>query len=212
MTETIMDSTDSAQEMPQTGPQIDPNQLIAICKTLYRHCATDLEVDSTTDMMAISMERFVGWCVDNDQPMKDADEYTRRLGLRPDCCKTIDEIFRGSPWQCAAILTPIWFTVALQHRPPIENAVAFVHVAFTVGFRDEKVTQLQAAKEMAPGTPNTDGFLVAFMNSQATTMLQQIAHMGLDRLHDEFGQQVSERSQDIDRKEVPQPPPGIIGQ
>lgn len=198
---------------PPPGPDmstLDSNQLIAVCKRLYRECAVDLNVDAE-QLTQISMGDFVRWCVEHNQPLKDEEEMVKRLGLRPDCCKVIDELFRGDPWRCASLLMPIWFIVVLQHRPPIQNAIGFVHVALTVGFRDQRVVQLAGAKEMAPGISNTDGFLISFMQSQVNTMLQQFAHIGFDEMHDKYSQTPAERPEDVIRHEIPQPPPKSIG-
>ncbi|GAF93057.1 unnamed protein product, partial [marine sediment metagenome] len=100
-------------------PSLDSNQLISVCKALYRECVTALGTN-TDEISKISMETFVNWCVENNLPMTEEAEMTRLLNLTPDCCKAIDAIFRGSPWQCAAILYPVWFAVVLQHRPPLE--------------------------------------------------------------------------------------------
>lgn len=190
--------------------EFDSNELIAVCKYLYRQCAIDLDVDAE-ELNKITMERFVNWCLDRKVFERDRDELTARLNLRPRAWDSIHELFQGSPWACASVLYPIWLTVALQHRPPLRNGIGFVHVAVTVGYRDQRVGQIAGATEFAPGMAQTDGFLAALISSQLTTIVQQLAHFGFDRIHDEFAGDSSEQQADTRMRPVPPAPSGHIG-
>jgi hypothetical protein len=182
-----------------------------VCKHLYRQCAAAKEVDAS-EIVEITMKDFVSWCVENNQPAKDAELFITRLGVRRIGVEAIDSIFNGCPWRCASILFPVWYVVVLSHRPPHTNSIHFVHTAFTIGYRDGKVAQLQAAKEVAPGTATTDGFMMAFINDQTRHMIQQLCHMGLDKLHDDWAVTPAEaQAQLAPKQEFPQPPPRNIG-
>jgi hypothetical protein len=191
--------------------QLDSNELITVGKHLYRLCALDKGVDAV-EITKISMKDFVTWCVEHNEPHASKEMFVNKLGVRPIAIEAIDSVFNGCPWQCASILFPVWYVIVLSHRPPLTNALHFVHVAITAGYRDGKVAQMQGVKEMAPGMVNTDGFLCAFISDQTRHMLQQMCHLGFDKLHDDYAVHPAESQASLTpRQEMPQPPPRNIG-
>ena len=186
--------TPHGDEQPAAGdgPQLDSNQLIAVCKYYYNRCAEDLGLD-VTDLTAIDMRTFVGWCAGKDLPRAEADEMDLRLRVPKEQCDLITGVFQGDPWQCAAILYPIWYIVRLNHRPPHRNELAWIHVAITVGFRDGKNALIAGGKQYEEKMATTDGFQLSLMQDMINNSLAQIAEIGLDEMHDQHALMPGER-------------------
>lgn len=199
------------EKQEKAMPEINENELISLCRMMYRECAVDLEVDYTENPYKISMETFVGWCNERNLPRENAETYRNRGNVRDSAIDAVETLFTGSPWKCVAVLYPIWPLVVLSGRPPINNSMHFLHVALTIGFRDRKVVQIQCATPIEPGKPFTDGFVAALLQDQLRQLINNIVHHGVDKLHDEYSQLPAERPEDVQHQDIPKPPPGILG-
>lgn len=195
-----------------TEVDITHEELSVILKYLFRLWSIDEDVSIEGGLYACKMNAFVEYCNRKSLPATAMAELVTRMGVRKQAVTSIAKVFTGSVWECAAILMPMWPLLVLQHRPPHRNAVKFIHVAFTVGYYDERVVQLQAPYQLTPGSPLGDGFLVGIMSDMSRQMVNTLAEHGMDKLHDKYSQAVADQ---LDEKkppvDIPPPPPGQLG-
>lgn len=195
-----------------TEVDITHKELQAILKHLFRQWSLEEDVSIEDGLYACKMNAFVDWCNQKDLPARQSEELAVRLGVRREAIKAISEVFQGDVWNCAAILIPLWPLLVLQHRPPHQNAVKFIHVAFTTGYYDEQVLQLQGSYQLEHGAPLGDGFLVGLMSDMSRQMINTYAEQGMDKLHDGYAQPVADTVEERKpAREVPPPPPGQLG-
>lgn len=207
MSDNLIDAIGAEPDQPFI-PEND--ELVAICKKLYRDCAAAKEVEDADDLFRIPMQEFVEWCNANDQPKQSRDQMVAHLNVRGKAVDFVAEVFQD-PWRAMNQLLPFWCWIILQSRPPIRNSIGFLHIAITVGFRDGKVLQQVVPTPVAPGKAFSDGYLCALMTDQTNQLINTFAVHGFDKLYTEHAQYVGDEPGTVAQKPVPPVPPGRAG-
>ena len=166
-----------------------------MCSTWCIICIDDLGVDQS-DIMALSMKIFVSWCNEKDFPRRCDTLISTALKdegveLSEDACESVAQLF-SDPWMAAAILTPIWPAIILQHREPPKVPLAFVQVTFALGFRDGTLVCQNGVAEVPPGENWPDSFAFMQINKQCMGQLNLAMQQGLDVLREQYGKKFSE--------------------
>ena len=184
--------------------------LVSILKHTFRLFAIDTEM-ATDEMPRATMRQFVGWCIENGEPLKSKALLVNGASVPPENVDQVHKTINGDPWVCMTLLYPMWPAVVLQARPPLRNAIRFIHIAMTVGYWDEKVVQIQCPIQLQPGTATTDGFLCTLLLAQARGMVDTFSQNGLDKLHEEYGQDPAQTPEDVQRQVMPRPSGDPLG-
>lgn len=194
-----------------TEPCITENELLALCKDLYRRWMADTDRAIAEGLPDTTMKEFVTWVLDNE--LLTGEEGTAvsfKLSCRPSAVEYLQEVF-NDPWSACQHLYFIWPAMSLQHRPLPNPGVRFIHVATTIGFTDGLVAQLQGSYPVEPGSSLGDGFICALLQDFNRSMTNTLAHVGMQGMHDTYAAEPAQSEEELKQRPVPPAPPRNLG-
>lgn len=196
-----------------SDPTVDPDgssqqqRLVTLMKHLFRQMAADKSLD-TEQMQKCRIRDFVYWCNDNkDQWCTPETKYEVAAGLKIhiEDVDTLERMF-SDPYDAVGLCISVWYMLTLSGHEPPKHLPDFTHIAVTLGFDqskkgEEKAFQIQVPVKFKPGTPLTDGFIVALLADQMRAIAQTLS-MGMDMAYEKYAVNVSDQRGKIVREPI----------
>jgi hypothetical protein len=192
------DRIDDNSRQPQHMAVITERGLIDIFKYLMRQYVADKGLD-TESMRQTHVEQLVNYCLETEQPIRDAEELAVALEVPKAAVEYVWQILHN-PYQVCQLVFPFWRSLILSGKAPPKNKMACFVISLAATFQDNTIIQLQTMCPWPKEKVLTDGFFCDLVMAQFGSILNAVVVKGLDKLHDEIGQNIDERLAGTTRK------------